>query len=272
MCCWRGAALLLLACAALPGAEWRLVWADEFDRPGRPDPAKWTYEEGFVRNHESQLYTRRAENARVENGVLVLEARHERLANPRYRAGAADWQRSGEFTEYTSASLTTEGLASWRSGRVEVRAKLPAARGTWPAIWMLGVNHPRVGWPLCGEIDILEAVGYDPGVVHANIHTATYNHAQKTGKGASRKVEDLYGTFHVYALEWNAERLDFFVDDAKYFSYANEKTGTAVWPYDQPFYLILNLAIGGEWGGKRGIDERAFPQRMEVDYVRIYQR
>jgi len=272
----RASAVAVLAvcfCAAVQGAEWKLVWSDEFDRDGLPDPAKWTYEEGFVRNQEAQYYTRaRAENARVERGVLVLEARKEQFPNPRYEPGATSWQRGRQFAEYTSASVTTEGRAAWRYGRIEVRAKLPTGRGTWPAIWMLGVNRREVGWPRCGEIDIMENVGFDPDIIHANIHTEAYNHVKKTGKGASIRIEKPYADFHVYALEWTPERLDFFVDDQKYFSYNNEKTGPAVWPFDQPFYLILNVAIGGAWGGQKGIDDSIFPQRMEVDYVRVYER
>jgi beta-glucanase (GH16 family) len=249
----------VLICGAAQAAEWKLVWSDEFDKDGLPDAAKWNYEEGFVRNQEAQYYTRaRAENARVERGVLVIEARKERFPNPRYEADSRSWQRNREFAEYTSASLTTEGKAAWRYGRIEVRAKLPTGRGTWPAIWMLGVNRREVGWPRCGEIDI--------------IHTEAYNHVKKTNKGNRIRIEKPYADFHVYALEWTAERMDFFVDDQKYFTFENEKTGTAAWPFDQPFYLILNVAIGGAWGGQKGIDDSIFPQRMEVDYVRVYER
>jgi beta-glucanase (GH16 family) len=254
-------------------AQWKLVWSDEFDRDGLPDPARWTYEEGFVRNQELQYYTRaRAENARIEGGVLILEARRERYPNPLFQPGSTDWRRAREFAEYTSASVTTEGKASWRYGRIEVRAKLPTGRGLWPAIWMLGVNRREVGWPRCGEIDIMENVGYDPELIHANIHTEAYNHVRGTNKGNRIRVEKPWADFHVYALEWTPERLDFYVDDRKYFTYENEKTGPATWPFDQPFYLILNVAVGGGWGGRQGVDPAVFPQRMEVDYVRVYQQ
>lgn len=265
------AAAMLIAGAAT-AAEWKLVWSDEFDRDGVPDPARWTYEEGFIRNHELQYYTRgRAENARIENGVLVLEARREQYRNPRYVEGATRWQQSRPYAEYTSASITTEGKAAWKYARVEVRAKLPGGRGTWPAIWMLGVNRRNAGWPRCGEIDIMEHVGYDPDVIHANIHTEAYNHVKKTNKGNKITVPAPDKDFHVYALEWTPERMDFFVDGAKYFSFTNGKTGVEAWPFDQPFYLILNVAIGGDWGGQKGVDESIFPRRMEVDYVRVYQ-
>lgn len=250
-------AILLLALAA--GPEWKLVWNDEFETPGAPDPSKWTYEEGFIRNRESQYYTRdRRENARVENGVLVIESRKE--------------QYGPKPAGYTSASLTTEGKASWKHARIEVRAKLPAGRGMWPAIWMLGVNRREAGWPRCGEIDIMENVGFAPDVIHANIHTQTYNHVKKTGKGARITVPQPHTAFHVYSVEWNEERMDFFVDGKQYFGFENEKSGVEVWPFDQPFYLILNAAVGGAWGGQKGIDDSIFPQRYEIDYVRIFSR
>ena len=262
---------VLLFGGALWGAQWKLAWADDFTSDGLPDPSKWTYEEGFLRNQETQYYTRaRSENARVANGVLILEARKEQFPNARYQAGSTSWQRK-EFAAYTSASLTTEGKAAWRYGRIEVRAKLPTGRGTWPAIWMLGVNRREVSWPRCGEIDIMENVGYDPDTISANIHTEAYNHVKKTNKGARISVARPYDDFHLYAVEWTPERMDFFVDERMYFSFTNEKTGAAAWPFDQPFYLILNLAIGGSWGGSKGIDDTIFPQRMEVDYVRAYE-
>ena len=270
------AAVLLWSFSSASAADWKLVWSDEFNQPGLPDPAKWGYEEGFIRNNEEQYYTReRAENARVENGKLIIEGRKERFKNPGFdpqATGRNAARRSREFSEYTSASLTTRGKISWKYGRIEVRAKLPAARGTWPAIWTLGTNTHEVGWPAGGEIDIMEFVGFDPGIIHANIHTKKYNHVLKTGKGSQITIADASEAFHVYALEWEADRLTFFVDDKKYFTYDNEGTGTEAWPYDKDQYLILNLAIGGAWGGAKGIDEKAFPQRYEIDYVRVYQQ
>jgi beta-glucanase (GH16 family) len=255
--------------------EWKLIWADEFDREGPPDPAKWSYEEGFVRNRELQYYTKgRAENARVENGHLVIEARRERFPNARYQADAPErrWPQRREFADYTSASLTTRGRAAWTRGRIEARAKMPSGRGTWPAIWTLGTNTSQVGWPAGGEIDILEYVGHEPGVVHANVHTRGYNHARGNGRGARLKVSDAETAFHVYALEWTAQKLEFFVDDRKFFTLENDGKGVDSWPFDAPQYLILNLAIGGAWGGQKGVDDSIFPQRFVVDYVRVYQR
>jgi beta-glucanase (GH16 family) len=232
-----------------------LVWADEFDRPGLPDPSRWTYEDGFVRNQEAQYYTRqRLENARVEDGNLVIEARKEKLGGG----------------EYTSASLITRGRGEFLYGRIEVRARLPRGRGLWPAIWLLGTNIQAVGWPRCGEIDVMENVGFEPGRIHANIHVEAYNHAAGTGKGASVLVPSAHDAFHVYAVEWTPERLDFFVDETKYFTFQKESADVRVWPFDAPQYLILNIAVGGAWGGQQGIDDSVFPQRLLVDFVRVY--
>lgn len=265
---------LLIAAPAWAG-EWKLVWSDDFDQPGLPDPSKWDYEEGFIRNNEAQYYTRaRQENARIENGMLVIEARKEVFKNPQYdpqSQGQGRSRRSRESAQYTSASLTTRGKAAWTYGRIEVRAKLPPGHGTWPAIWMLGTDR-RAGWPACGEIDIMEFVGFDPGIIHANIHVKKYNHVLKTGKGSQITISDAAEAFHVYSLEWTPQRLDFFVDDKKYFTFENENTGSDVWPFDKDAYLILNLAIGGAWGGAKGIDDACFPQRYYIDYVRVYQK
>ena len=271
-----GALLLMLIALTADADEWKLVWSDEFDKPGLPDAARWGYETGFIRNHEKQYYTRaRRENARVENGMLVIEARKEQYKAP--GAGLTVRSSRGSKTvsghaDYTSASLTTRGKAAWTHGRIDVRAKLPTGRGTWPAIWTLGSNFGQVGWPACGEIDIMEFVGYDPGVVHANIHTKKFNHVMNNGKGDKISIPDASKAFHIYAVEWNAQRMDFSVDAHKYFTFDNEGSGRDAWPYDKDQYLILNLAIGGDWGGQKGIDDKIFPQRYEIDYVRVYQK
>ena len=180
----RVVALLLVISAPTVAAEnWKLTWSDEFDYAGLPDAKRWTNEVGFIRNKEAQYYTAgRKENARVENGHLIIEARKEKFPNARATAGLSDWRRV-EFAEITSASLTTRGIKEPRHGRVEVKAKLPQGRGVWPAIWMLGTNMSKVGWPRCGEIDIMEYVGFEPNTIHANIHTSKYTHVRKTGKG-----------------------------------------------------------------------------------------
>lgn len=238
----------------------KLVWSDEFNYSGLPDTNKWNYEEGYVRNKEIQYYSKeRLENARVENGNLVIEARLDSV------------QVGGKTVPVTSASLTTKGIAEWQYGRIEVRAKIPSARGTWPAIWMLGKNTSEIGWPAGGEIDIMEHVGYDPEFIHTNIHTKAYNHTRGTHKGKTTAIAQPYNDFHVYAIDWDKKKIDFFIDDKVVFTYVNEGTGSDVWPYDQPFYLILNLAMGGGWGGTKGVDMQAFPQKFYIDYVRVYQ-
>jgi beta-glucanase (GH16 family) len=237
-------------------AAWTLVFSDEFDAPGALDPAKWGYEIGYIRNDEKQSYTSRSENVRAEGGNLVIEGRKEA------------YQGSG----YTSASVNTLGRFELQYGRVEVRAKLPTGNGTWPAIWMLGTNIAQVGWPTCGEIDIMENVGFDPLLIHGSVHTAAYNHTIGTQKTASVSVASPWEDFHVYAMEWFADRIDVFVDGQRYFTFRNEGTGARAWPFDKPQYLLVNLAIGGSWGGQKGIDDSRFPHRFLIDYVRIYQQ
>lgn len=237
-------------------ADWKLSWSDEFDKPGRPDPTKWGYETGFIRNNESQFYTKdRSENSRVEGGKLIIEARKDNFENH----------------PISSASLHTSGLKEFKYGKFEVRAKLPKGRGTWPAIWMLATDIGQVGWPKCGELDIMEHVGYDPNKVHFNIHCQAYNHVKKTGKGAAIDFptpED----WHVYGMEWYPDHIDFFLDGKKSFTYTKERDDIDVWPFDKPHYLIINLAIGGGWGGQQGVDDALFPARYEIDYVRYYEK
>jgi beta-glucanase (GH16 family) len=235
-------------------SRWSLVWADEFDQPGAPDGTVWTPEHGYLRNGEKQFYTDRPENARVEGGNLVIEARRD------------NW----EDKPITSASLRSIGKKSFLYGRITVRAKIPTGRGTWPAIWTLGENIQEAGWPACGEIDILENVGYDPQKIHANIHCKAYNHMIHTGKGNKLTAEAPWTQFHEYSIEWYEDRIEFFFDDTRYFIYRKESDDPAVWPFAQPQYLILNLAIGGGWGGQKGIDDTLFPHRFEIDYVRYY--
>ena len=237
-------------------AGWTLVFSDEFDAPGALDPAKWGYEIGYIRNDEKQSYTSRSENVRAEGGNLVIEGRKE------------TYQGYG----YTSASITTQGRFEFLYARVEVRAKLPTGNGTWPAIWMLGTNRTQVGWPTCGEIDIMENVGFDPLRIHGSVHTAAYNHTIGTQKTATLSVANPWDDFHVYAMEWYADHIDVFVDGQKYFTFSNEGTGSRAWPFDKPQYLLINLAIGGSWGGQKGIDDSRFPHRYLIDYVRIYKQ
>ncbi len=235
----------------------RLVWSDEFAYEGLPDSKRWTYEEGRIRNREAQYYTRgRRENARVENGLLVLEGRRE----------------AWEGAEFTSASVITKGLAAWKHVRVEVRGRVPRALGTWPAFWMLGLREPPVGWPECGEIDIMEHWGHTPGQIQGTIHTGAFNHVKGTHKAGKRDDPTVMSRMHVYAIDWTAEKIDFLFDGEPYFTYGKpEGAGLAEWPFDAPHYLLLNLAVGGTTA-KRGIDVDAYPQRLEVDWVRVWER
>lgn len=251
--------LALLAGPVLAQVPARLLWSDEFDKPGLPDPAKWAYQTGGDGwgNRELQVYTEgRPENARVENGHLIITAQHEMWAG----------------RDYTSARLVTAGRQSWTYGYFEVRAKLPCGRGTWPAIWMLGEGWHKGNWPAIGEIDIMEHVGHDRGRVHAAIHCTAFNHMKGTQKSATAAVPDACGAFHVYALDWTPARIEMLVDGRPYFRFENSGKGREEWPFDSPFYLLLNIAVGGTWGGQKGVDENAFPQSMQVDYVRVYDR
>jgi licheninase len=238
--------------------SWEQVWGDEFDGQGLPDGSKWTYETGGDGwgNQEQQFYTREdMDNARVEDGTLIIEARKE----------------SVQGSAYTSARLNSR--ESWTYGRVEVRAKVPAGRGTWPAVWMLADNdtYGDQYWPDNGEIDIMEHVGYEEGVIHGTIHTKAFNHIEGTDKGSSRTISTATSEFHTYALEWTPGEIRVSVDGQTYFTFQNrEQYSWQEWPFDQPFHLLLNVAVGGTWGGAEGIDDSAFPERMVLDYVRVY--
>lgn len=238
-------------------SKWKLVWKDEFNYTGLPDSTKWNYDTGGHGwgNNELQYYTaKRLANARVKKGRLIIEARKENWKNKKY----------------TSARLVTKGKGDWKYGRIEVKARLPATRGTWPAIWMLASTTNLV-WPDDGEIDIMEHVGFDKGNIHASIHCKKYYHSIGTQKTDSIHIADIAGTFHVYALEWNAESISMFVDGTKYFHFKNEHSGKDAWPFSQPFHLLLNIAVGGNWGGQKGIDKNNWPQKMEIDYVKVFQ-
>ncbi|MCE0497104.1 MAG: glycoside hydrolase family 16 protein [Methylacidiphilales bacterium] len=263
-----GAAPFLKAADTPPADEppgYRLVWSDDFSQEpdGLPDPKKWIYEEGFVRNNESQYYTKaRLENARIENGALVIEGRKEDYTPPGATAPVA---------HYTSAALETRTQADWIYGRIEVRAELPWGKGVWPAIWTLGVNvsDPQVGWPRCGEIDIMELVGKQPGVIYGTVHY--FGNGKEASQGGQLPVDHPEADFHVYATEWTPERIDLFVDDKKYFSFdVKSADNDGQNPFHKPHFLILNLALGGGWGGP--IDDSIFPQRLVVSSVRVYQK
>jgi len=242
------------------GKYTNLVWSDEFDGQGLPNESKWDYEKGYVRNHEMQYYTvKRLENARIENGNLIITALND--------SATID----GEIRPVTSASLITKNKGDWKYGRIEVRAKLPLCLGTWPAIWMLPTQSVYGGWPKSGEIDMMEHVGYVPEKVYFNLHTGKYNHTKGTGRGTSADCSDVDKVFHLYAVEWFEDRIDWYFDETKVFTVLNNEPGWEAWPFDQPFYLILNFAFGGAWGGQKGVDLKALPQPFVIDYVRVYQ-
>lgn len=240
---------------------WKLVWNDEFSYTGLPDSTKWIYDtkgnSAGWGNNEAQFYTiGKKENARVENGKLYIKAIREDVGNKKF----------------SSARLNSK--VAWQFNRIEVRAKLPAGVGTWPAIWMMpgGWSFSDGNWPDIGEIDILEHVGHNPDIIHASAHSRDYQWQKGTQKTAVIKVPGSTENFHNYSLEWSSDVMRIYVDDSCYFTYKNERLGETKWPYDKPFYLILNLAVGGAWGGEKGIDEAAFPQTMEFEYVRVYER
>ena len=244
-----------------PSGTWKMEWNDEFEKDGLPDPAKWSYDTignktGWG-NNELQYYTvAHSSNAFVKNGVLAITARKKEFGGK----------------SFTSARLITKGKGDWLYGRVEIRAKNPTGKGTWPAIWMLPTDWEYGRWPDSGEIDIMENVGYDPDTIVGSAHTKKYNHVMGTQKNARINCPTNYSGFHVYALEWEANEYRLYLDDIHYFTFKNEKTGFEVWPFDKRFHLILNLAIGGNWGGAKGIDNSLFPHKFEVDYVRVYKK
>jgi beta-glucanase (GH16 family) len=257
-----------------PEPPWELVWRDEFDGDELED-AKWNIDVWPPRkvNDEDQAYTARAKNLRVEDGLLVIEAHNE------------DY----EGAKYTSGRVHSAGKGDFLYGRFEVRAKLPRGQGTWPAIWMLPSdpfayattcdegdwqgNPDCDAWPNSGEIDIMEHVGYQMNHVHGTVHTRAYYWQVWEQRKGRILLDDVADAFHVYAVEWTPERIDVLVDNSLYFSYMNEHEGWREWPFDKAFHLIMNLAVGGAWGRAGGpIDDTVFPQRMLVDYVRVYQK
>ncbi len=240
---------------------YKLVWNDEFKNT-QIDLTKWEYEVNANGggNNELQYYTARKENSFIENEKLKIVAIAEKYT-------------STEGTRnFTSARLRSKYKGDWKYGRIEVYAKIPTGIGTWPAIWMLSTDWEYGGWPESGEIDIMEHVGYDPNVIHGSVHTKAYNHVIGTQKTKSLKIPTATTDFHKYSIDWSEEKIDFFIDDQKYFSFSNENKGWEGWPFDKRFHMILNVAVGGNWGGVQGIDADAFPATMEIDYVRVYQK
>ena len=247
---------------------WELVWNDEFDGDAIDDQ-KWNkllWRPGWV-NNELQAYTDRDTNVFVQDDNLVIRA----LIEPGFFG--TDYTGTSYTADYTSGRLNTAGKGEWTYGRFDTRAKLPKGIGSWPAIWMLGSNISAVGWPHCGEIDIMEHVGFDEGNIHASIHTTDYNHVNGTQKSGQVIIPTATDSFHVYSLEWDSTYIRYLVDDEPYFFIYNDSNGDEdKWPFNKPQYIILNLAVGGDWGGAEGIDPSVFPMEMKVDYVRVFEK
>lgn len=237
-----------------PAQTKTLVWSDEFNYNGMPDSTKWNFQVGKSRsNNEPQWYTRDPKNIQVANGNLTITCRIENV--------------EGE-QRYTSARINTRGKYTTTMGRIEARAKVPTGRGSWPAFWTLGLTG---GWPACGEIDIMEYWGHDPNTMASNVHTRDYNHTKGTGRGGKITFDKPYNDFHIYAVEWYADRMDFYFDDKMFFSCKSKGEGIGEWPFNAPQYLILNLALWTNFpAGQPGIDNSIFPLEFIVDYVRVY--
>ena len=247
---------------------WDLVWSDEFDQ-SIIDEQKWNklrWRPGWV-NNEEQAYTNRDTNLFIRDGKLVIRA----LIEPGYVD--KDYNGNEYNADFTSGRMNTSGKNSWTYGRFDIRAKLPKGKGSWPAIWMLGNNISFEGWPHCGEIDIMEHVGFDQGNIHASIHTTEYNHMNGTQKSGNIEISTATDSFHIYSLEWDSTYIRYLVNGNPYYFIYNDSNGDrAKWPFNLGHYLILNLAVGGDWGGIQGIDENFFPMEMEVDYVRVFKK
>ena len=240
----------------------KLVWSDEFNYNGLPDSSKWSYDVGDGcpnvcgwGNNELQYYTeKRSENARVEQGNLIIEARRENKGKK----------------SYTSARLVSKHKGDWLYGRIEARIKLPTGRGTWAAFWMLPTDWKYGDWPKSGEIDIMEHVGFMPDSIFGTVHTNAFNGMNGKQKSKSIYTTDAEQEFHVYAADWTPEYIEFSMDGKPYHRFKNRHKSVDEWPFDQKFHVIFNMAVGGNWGGSKGVDEKIWPQKMIVDYVRVY--
>ncbi|GAB4021126.1 glycoside hydrolase family 16 protein [Spirosoma koreense] len=262
---------ITLSAQAQPDTAWKLVWADEFNTDGAPDPKNWQFERGFVRNHEDQWY--QPDNARCEKGLLVIEGRREHRANPNYQPNSTDWKTNRAFIEYTAASLHTRGVHSWQYGRFEMRGRIDIRPGLWPAFWTLGVSGK---WPANGEVDIME---YYRDMLLANVAWATARRYKAEWRSTKKPMNtfsdaDWAKKFHVWRMDWDESAIRLYVDNQLLnevlLSETINQDGTGRNPFRQPHYLLLNLAIGGDNGGDPSAT--TFPSRFEVDYVRVYQK
>lgn len=267
------AAVFSTVCRAanIEAEGYRLVWADEFKEDGKPNPENWTYEHGFIRNHELQWY--QSQNAVCDEGVLVIEARRERKPNPDYKENGT-WGEKRPFINYTSACLITKGLRNWTYGRFEIKARIKTKDGLWPAIWFLGVEGE---WPSNGEIDLMEYYG---GNILANACWGTRNRWEAKWDSSKKSVKSFEdpnwdNKFHIWRMDWDNSKIELYVDDLLLNTVDLTKTVNPTDrgpknPFHQPHYLLLNLAIGGQSGGDPA--ETEFPTRYEIDYVRVYQK
>lgn len=244
----------------LSDLTYELVWSDEFDVDGQPDPSKWGYDVGGSGwgNNELQYYTE-GDNVTVQDGKLIIEARKETI-NSR---------------DFTSTRLVSRNKGDWRYGKFEISAKLPNTLGSWSAIWMLPTIRQYGDWPGSGEIDIMEYVVQTPDIIHGTVHTSKYNHKIGTQQGFSKPLSDVTTTFNTYTVEWLPDQIRFYLNDEFVYRFMPSLylscPTSQHWPFDIPFHLIMNIAVGGDWGGARGIAEEGWPTTMEVDYVRVYQ-
>lgn len=245
--------LLMISGLSLSGQERELVWEENFDG-NRLDEKNWTIETGDGcpklcgwGNNERQIYT--ADNHELKSGFLYITAK-----------------KSGD--QYTSTRISTQKKREFQYGKIEIRAQLPLGMGLWPAFWMLGSNRDEVGWPRCGEIDILEYVGKEPEHIFTSLHTPdSHGSTVNTKKDLVEGIEE---GFHTFAIDWTEEHIEFLVDGESFYTFSPEHKDENTWPFDQPFYILVNLAIGGNFGGP-DVDDRIFPQQYVIDYIRVYQ-
>ncbi|HEX2968837.1 MAG TPA: glycoside hydrolase family 16 protein [Bacteroidales bacterium] len=246
--------LLISSCSGEKTDNWNLVWSDEFEEPGLPSVSDWVNETGFIRNNELQYYTeRRIENTEVKDGNLMIIGRKE------------PWIYNNDTADYTSASITTDGKRSWTYGKIEARIKLPEGQGLWPAFWMLGQNIHQAGWPKCGEIDIMEHIN-KLDIVHGTLHWDNNGHVS-SGDTIACNVTD----YHIYSVEWNSNSIKWLLDGKEYHVVNVKDSVNNTEEFQKPHYIILNLAIGGEWP-KNPDETTVFPDTVFVDYVRVYQK
>ncbi|MBK6285481.1 MAG: family 16 glycosylhydrolase [Draconibacterium sp.] len=251
--------ILMLITLSVSAQKYVQVWGDEFNTPGLPDSTKWSYEKGKLRNNELQYYTNRMENVRIEDSVLIIETRKENF----------------DGAQYTSASIISKGVGDWKYGKVEISAKVPTGKGTWPALWMMPTYNEYGSWPRSGEIDIMEYIGVEPQNLYFTSHFEGINMSAgkhgSSGSGPQKVVRDPFNEFITFTVVWTPDKIEWWANDRKYHEYKKPADDYRVWPFDKEFYLILNLAYGGTWAGSAGVDDTKLPHKFLIDYVRVYQ-